>query len=342
MLNRFLLFVVAGFFGSLFLRMHLPIPYLLGGMVVALLCKAFARNAAVSWPQSWRNIGLMVAGYGIGATFNNETWHNLIDEAAGVIEANLIAIAVSILLAWLMARWTRTNLQSCVMGMMPGGITLMMLLTEQDKRTDPNVVMVMQVIRLIGVIIAVPFLVITLLDAHVVSDAVSMPNHGGIHWLVLIPLAVLGSYLAKKLHLPTPIFLGTILLTAIFSVAAGDLQPVPGWLMAPAQISIGLYMGLLLDAERIARTKSILSLTIIGTMILVAVSVVVAHILSARYGFSLVTAFLAMAPGGIAEMALAGMSMGENVSIILTYQLVRVLVINIGVPPLLNWYFRRK
>lgn len=77
-------------------------------------------------------------------------------------------------------------------------------------------------------------------------------------------------------------------------------------------------------------------------MILVAVSVVVAHILSARYGFSLVTAFLAMAPGGIAEMALAGMSMGENVSIILTYQLVRVLVINIGVPPLLNWYFGRK
>ena len=58
--------------------------------------------------------------------------------------------------------------------------------------------------------------------------------------------------------------------------------------------------------------------------------------------FSLITAFLAMAPGGIAEMSLAGMSMGENVSIILTYQLVRLLAINICVPPLLKWWFKPK
>lgn len=67
-----------------------------------------------------------------------------------------------------------------------------------------------------------------------------------------------------------------------------------------------------------------------------------ANVLSTRYGFSLVTAFLAMAPGGIAEMSLAGMSMGENVSIILTYQLVRVLVINIFIPPLLSCWFKAK
>ena len=49
-----------------------------------------------------------------------------------------------------------------------------------------------------------------------------------------------------------------------------------------------------------------------------------------------------MAPGGIAEMSLAGMSMNENVSVILTYQLVRVLAINIGIPPLLKWMFPQK
>lgn len=55
---------------------------------------------------------------------------------------------------------------------------------------------------------------------------------------------------------------------------------------------------------------------LIGTAILIVVSIGMANVLSARYSFSLVTAFLAMAPGGIAEMSLAGMSMGENVSII--------------------------
>ena len=67
-----------------------------------------------------------------------------------------------------------------------------------------------------------------------------------------------------------------------------------------------------------------------------------AYYLSGIYGFSLITAFLAMAPGGIAEMCLAGMSMDENVSIILTYQLVRMLILNITVPMGLTWYFKDK
>jgi len=36
------------------------------------------------------------------------------------------------------------------------------------------------------------------------------------------------------------------------------------------------------------------------------------------------------------------MSMGENVSIILTYQLVRMLILNITVPMGLTWYFKDK
>ena len=51
------------------------------------------------------------------------------------------------------------------------------------------------------------------------------------------------------------------------------------------------------------------------------------------------TAFLAMAPGGMTEMCLAGMSMGADVSIILTYQIVRLLMMNLTVPFCLNRYF---
>ena len=79
-----------------------------------------------------------------------------------------------------------------------------------------------------------------------------------------------------------------------------------------------------------------------GIVLMIGGSVGVAWSLSERYGFSLVTAFLAMAPGGIAEMCLAGMSMGEDVSIILTYQLVRLLFLNICVPLGITMYFKNK
>lgn len=341
MLNKLLLFCTALFLGNLLAKMHLPIPYMLGGIGTALLCKAFAGSAEISWPEKLRSMGLMVAGYGIGCSFNAEALDVFFSEFAGVAGSNALSIGISIILAWLIARYTKINLQSCVMGMMPGGITLMMLLAEDYKKVNPNAVIVMQVIRLLGVVISVPFLVVALLDAQVTAGN-ALTEHAGIHWLVFLPLAVLGTFIGKRIHLPTPKLLGTILVTAVFSVSAGQLQPVPDILMAAAQASIGLYMGMLLDSRKLAQMKDIFWLTLISTAILIGVSIAVAIVLSEHYGFSLITAFLAMAPGGIAEMTLAGLSMGEDVGIILSYQMVRILAINLFVPPVLNWYFKEK
>lgn len=342
MLNRFLLFVMALCLGQLLLRLHIPIPFLLGGLITALACKTCARRAQVSWPKKWREYALYIAGYGIGSTFTADTWSSFLAELVGVTEATVVILGSSIALAFITAKLAHEHLKSCIMGMLPGGMTLTMLLCEEDKDANPNVVMVMQVIRLLCVVITVPFLVIWLLDAQVTGSSVALPNHGGVHWLVIVPLSILGSFIATKIHLPTPRLLGPILATAAFAVYSDGVQPVPFWLMAPAQVSIGLYMGMQLDADRIIKTKKMVPFILVGTALLIVVSIAMANVLSARYGFSLVTAFLAMAPGGIAEMSLAGMSMGENVSVILTYQLVRVLAINICIPPLLKWWFKPK
>ena len=105
-------------------------------------------------------------------------------------------------------------------------------------------------------------------------------------------------------------------------------------------IGVGIIIFSILSAITLYTENNIFVL--IGTAVLIVISIVMANVLSARYGFSLITAFLAMAPGGIAEMSLAGMSMRENVSVILTYQLVRILAINLGIPPLLKWMFPKK
>ncbi|MDY4920846.1 MAG: AbrB family transcriptional regulator [Phascolarctobacterium sp.] len=342
LLNRILLFVMALCLGHFLMRAHLPIPFLLGGLLSALAVKTCARRASVSWPKQLREYALMIAGYGIGSTFTADTWSNFMREIWGVTEATVVILGASLLLAFVTARVSGENLKSCIMGMLPGGMTLTMLLAEEDDEVNPNVVMVMQIIRLLSVVITVPFLVIWLLDAKVVGSSIALPNVGGVHWLVFIPLAVLGCFVAKKVHLPTPRLLGPILATAAFAVYSGGVQPVPVYLMAPAQVSIGLFMGMQLDADRIWKTRKMVPFILIGTALMIVVSIIMAHVLSERYGFSLITAFLAMAPGGIAEMSLAGMSMKENVSVILTYQLVRVLAINICIPPFLSWMFKKK
>ena len=341
MLDRLLLFITAGCLGTLLMKMHIPIPYMLGGMTVAILYKTFVGEKAVKWPRLWRDIGLMVAGYGIGVNFNTAAWNNFLHELAGVSASTFIALGASIIIAIVTAKVTREDLKSCVIGMLPGGMTMSLLMAEEDKTINPNVVVVMQVIRLFGVIISVPFLTVLLLDAKVINSPLGMVAHSGYHWAIFVPLTILGSFIATKLRLPTPVLLGSILATTVFNIFVGSVQPVPGFLMAPAQLSIGLFMGMILDAKRIAQTKNVLPFVLGGTALLVVISIGVAYVLSDLYGFSLVTAFLAMAPGGIAEMALAGLSMGEDVATILAYQLVRLLAINLLVPPVIEWYFSK-
>ena len=341
MLDRLLLFITAGCLGTLLMKMHIPIPYMLGGMTVAILYKTFVGEKAVKWPRLWRDIGLMVAGYGIGVNFNTAAWNNFLHELAGVSASTFIALGASIIIAIVTAKVTHEDLKSCVIGMLPGGMTMSLLMAEEDKTINPNVVVVMQVIRLFGVIISVPFLTVLLLDAKVINSPLGMVAHSGYHWAIFVPLTILGSFIATKLRLPTPVLLGSILATTVFNIFVGSVQPVPGFLMAPAQLSIGLFMGMILDAKRIAQTKNVLPFVIGGTALLVVISIGVAYVLSDLYGFSLVTAFLAMAPGGIAEMALAGLSMGEDVATILAYQLVRLLAINLLVPPVIEWYFSK-
>lgn len=339
LLNRILLFIVGSFVGMVFVQMHLPIPFLLGGMITAIACKSFARKSNISWPRKWREYALTVAGYGIGANFSRDAWINLTNQSLGVIEATGSILIASFILSYFTAKLTHENHKSCLMGMLPGGLTIMMVLSEEDKEVNPNIVAVMQVLRLLMVVISVPFLVIYLLDAKVLSSSLVAPNNGGIHWAIFIPLAVVGVFLARKLHFPTPTMLGPIFATAVFSVYCGGVQPVPSWIMCPAQLCIGLYMGMQMDFDRIIYTKKMIPFIFFATIILIVISVFMANILSTRYGFSLITAFLAMAPGGIAEMSLAGLSMGENVSIILTYQLVRMLAMNFVVPPFLKYAF---
>ena len=311
MKRRLTALVISFLLGLLLFHFRIPIPFMLSGIVSASVLKFFIWTD-MRWPLLWRNLGLLAAGYGIGRSFTHET---------------LVQIA---------------NLLSCIMGMLPGGLNQMMLLADEDPRVDANVVVMQQTIRLFGVVISVPFLVIHLLGATVVPQGLLAPvgDNTGLTWLVLIPVAGFGFAAAKKLKVPTAALIGPIIATAAFSIICNvNLQKPPPILMNLAQMNIGLYMGCMLDKERLYRTRVLLPYAIIGTLLIIGGSIAVAEILVRYYGIPIVTAFLAMAPGGMTEMCLAGMSMGADVSIILTYQIVRLLMMNLTVPFCLNRYF---
>ena len=338
-MKRLILFLAACLLGVVFARFHVPIPYMLGGMLAALAAKK-NQGSEISWPVNWRNWMLGVAGYGIGRNCNLETLQQLSHHTVSVLLTGVLTILVSVLIAVWVYRCTYSNLLTCVLGAMPGGMTQMLLMTEEDSRADANAVVVSQTLRFFGVVVAVPFLAISLFEANSVESVNIINKTWTWGWLWLVPITFAGRRLAERLKIPTGSLLGPIILSAVVSCLWKPMDAVPGIFMAFAQLHIGLYIGLMLDNERLLMTRRLIPYFLAGTVIMIIASIVFAIVLSRYFQFSVTAAFLAMAPGGIGEMCLAGLSMGEDVSLILTYQLVRVLLINLTVPFIVKWYSR--
>ena len=336
LLNRFILFMAGLALGFAFMEMHLPIPFLLGGMIASLGIKSFDRDNRFTWPVRWREYGLLVGGYGIGSNFDQRALANIVDEFPGVIGATALIMSISVALAFATSKFAHEDKKTCILGMLPGGMTMAMLMADEDKDVNPNAIVVMQVLRMFMVVVTVPFLVVFLLHADLQQGTAFAARTGGIHWGIFLPSSLVGYYAAKYLKIPTPGLMGPIIMAALVSLAFGDLQMVPEWLMMCAQVSIGSYIGMMLDIRKMMTTAKLLPYIIGGTLSMIGVSIFVGMLLSSYYSFDLITAFLAMAPGGITEMSLAGLSVGANVAVILTYQLFRVLTINVMGPILAN------
>lgn len=349
MLN-YLVFIAAALIGFLLRQLEIPIPYMLGGILAAFCCKTFYRPT-FSGSLSLRNAMLGIAGYGIGAHCTSGTIMRMGAELPGVLGASLSTLFVSVCVAIYMARHTFANLLSSVIGCLPGGLTQMTLLMEEYHDADENVVVVSQCLRLFVVEVSVPFLAINLfggiltktaapnLLAGLVTDGMKLFHPG---WLIVFPLAVMGQLFARKVHLPTGNLLGPILFTAFYATLWGPIPSVPPAVMAFAQMSIGIYIGTMLDRDKLLRTKRLVPNVLVGSLLMVGTSAVVAVIIGKAYGYSPIGAFLAVAPGGIAEMCLAGMEMSQDVAMILTYQLIRVLMLNFAVPFAIKRFFPKE
>ena len=332
------LVVLAFFIGWGLSLIGMPIPWMLGGIFVSLAMK-IAGIQGVSWPRRWRNYGLIVVGYGIGRYVTPSVLDQMLQQIPGIVGATIVAVATALIISVFMAKYEHMDLHSTIMGIMPGGFTQMTAMSDEDCRVDTNVVTVLQSLRLITIVVTVPFLVINFLGAQVTQTATSLAVTKGVSFWPILPLAAIVGFIMEKLKISTPYLMGPIFVTAALSLYMGLLNTSPNWLLSLAQLSIGIYVGTGLEPKKVKKLMLILPNVFLGIFAMLAVSIGVAYLLSYFYGFSLITAFLAMAPGGLGEMCLVGMSLEENVAIILTYQMFRFLFLNLAVPVCIGRYF---
>lgn len=340
MLNFMFLFALSLFLANLMQQIGLPIPYLLAPLILTVIFKI--RDYKFSWQIKWRNLALIPIGYGLGRQIELATCQKILQESLGIGTSTFLITAISVFMAIIIAKKTSIGLESSLIGNMPGGLTQMLLLSEELPKVDPNIVTIMQTVRLVSTVIIIPFIVLHSVVGKIkfteLSELPVAISFSVAEYLLLVGIVLAGVFVARRLKIPTPYMLGALLITACLNISWQPVPVIDSHILRVAQIFVGIQMGQAVDLAKIKEVRQHLGVIISSSVVVIIVSFLLGYLLQNYYGYDLATAFLATAPGGITEMSITGMSIGADVSIILAYQLFRLVFMSALMPVFLKTY----
>jgi uncharacterized protein len=269
--------------------------------------------------------------------------------AATVLPLALITVAtigICVGSAYVLSRVTRLTLPDATLGMVPGG-SAAIVACAGDVGADARFVAFAQYIRVGLVAFTAPLLVLALHgkadNFAAVATGFPAPGHviaasGQLSGLVVLAgVCALGGLAGRKLTLPAPLLLGSMIVAAL----AVATQAVSGF--APAGplrdlvfVAVGLEVGLRFTRSSVAQIGRLLP-HIVGATSLVCVACAgLAAILAMAMGMPFLEAYLATTPGGINAVLATADSTHANVPVISTVQSLRLFAVCLAVPPIVR------
>ncbi|MFJ7677105.1 AbrB family transcriptional regulator [Peribacillus sp. NPDC097264] len=321
--------------GYIFSLLHIPIPWMLGPIVVVMLAQ-FVYKGPLRWSSQMRDLGVVMVGTAIGVQFNTDLFGMMSSILLYMITLNVILIGGSIGIAYLTSKWTKIPVKAAILGAIPGGLGQIVVFAEEEKVKEIGVISYFQVIRLLLVVVFVPFIVAGQVMSKPPTDAKLT-----ISLVLLIALAWGCSHVMKRIHLPVAFFITPILLFITLQLTTPLAMPqIPGIIMDVAQLLIGAHIGLMLKPHMIKLPVRILVGGIFSAFALIALTFGSSFFMSFALDTTFATSFLSTAPGGLDQMVLLANAVHADVSLVSMFQTFRLLFIFILIMPLMKMYYR--
>lgn len=333
--------------GILFTLIHLPLKWMLGPLTAIVIWKLISKRS-LYWPVHFRNGGQMLLGYSMGLSFTNDSARQIVNQLPSMAITTVLMIVFALVIAYLVSRLTGISIPSAVMGTTPGGLSQMVVMSEEIKGADPTIVTFMQTIRMLTVIFIVPTLSVHAFssggtqNSKLPIDLVVQTEYGNFPQLITtIAIVLFITTLAVRFKFPTPWIIGPLVSSAILTLCGYETPQLPPILIVIAQLCLGIYLGLGIKINMLRNWRKLLPFSIISGLLIVGFAFGLAYCLHKLYPITMTTAFLSIAPGGLPEMGVTAHTVQADVSIVAAYQLFRVFFILFIVPIFLRWIFGR-
>ena len=311
---------------------QLPLGYLLGSMVLVGVLAAFdikPLGRRLTLPTRLRFSFVPVIGIAIGGAFTPEVARAALGWGPS-LAALFLFVPVAHVMGYALYRRGGLARGEAYYSAIPGGLIESVQMGE-EAGADVRVLITLQTLRLIGTIIAVP-LIFLALTGHTVGSAAGTTMVGASVPLTLqdvalmIAAGLIGAQVGKYLRLPGYIITGPLLCSAALH-ATGLMQAIPpGWLVSVTQVILGTGLGV----RFVGMDRKILikcgKLSVVNGALALVLAFVFAELVHLFAGEPLAAAFLAFAPGGLAEMSLVALSLNMSVIYVTAHHVLRIVL----------------
>ncbi len=311
--------------GALFFALALPLPWMLGAMTAA--TAAALAGAPLAVPGTVRNVMVAILGVLLGSQFTVDIFAQITEWYVG-ISGVVLSVAAMVGLAYIAFRKLGGyDRPTAYFAAMPGGLSEMMVLGESMGGDGRKISLTHGTRILLAV-----FLIAFYYRVFEGYTPVGLPVPAGatFAWsdvVMLIACALVGYPAARALRVPAAQLVGPLVLSAALHLTGIVSAQPPGELIAAAQVVLGAAIGARFAGMGLAELWRVVLLAALVALIMVLVAAAAAFGLAAAGGLSGPALFLALAPGGLAEMSLIALSFGSAAAFVSTHHIVRIMLI---------------
>ncbi len=314
---------------------NIPLAWFLGPMLATSVASLFGLN--IKMPKLVLSTILILLGLYIGNYIDKNLFSQM-HQWAWTSLIMLIYIIISVLIvSKYLQKFSKYERKTSVFSAAPGALGPLMILAEDEKKTDLSQVATSHLIRLIIIITVFPFIVNSFYDVESlkISEEISK-DQNIIHLILLIISSIFFILIFDKIKIPAALLSGTLLASGILQITEIATYKFSVNIVDYCLLILGASVGCRFANKTFNEIARNAWHSFIATFLLVVLGLAAAFAASLVIDKNFFTLILSYCPGGIYEVAVIAIFFNLDPEFVSFHHIIRLLMILFIVPLILK------
>ncbi|WP_105979824.1 AbrB family transcriptional regulator [Staphylococcus simulans] len=342
--NNIIVLLLAIVISLILSAMNIMLPYMFGPIIASIICiRVF--KLEVEWPFWLSQLGLILLGVQIGSTFTRTVLNDITQNWLSIVLVTVLLLGMAILIAYFFKKIAKVNNETALLSVIPGALSQMLIMAEEDKRANILVVSLTQTSRVIFVVILVPMMSYFMSSGSGEASSSKLVeleplthvlNIGQI--ILLIVAIAIVYFVMAKINFPTKQLLAPIVVLIAWNMFTNETFSLDNYLIAAAQIAYMIRIGIQISKLMNDLKGRVAVAIAFQNVMLILLAGVMVYLISLFNHMPLNDLFLGAAPGGMSQIVLVAMETHADVAIISSFHIFRIFFILFLIAPIIKYF----